>query len=120
MHLSEKDKITEDNFINVYIKIFAHYPEIYNATIISDKFNVYFEEYFKVNKPLSSEYKGDCDVVIKSAPHTEVEMIKIEVIFTTNVDETIDKEKVVSEWKTFMLNFFDNHISDVIIKFMIC
>jgi hypothetical protein len=34
------------NSFNIFINIYVHYPEVYNSTVISNRLNKYFNEYF--------------------------------------------------------------------------
>lgn len=78
----------------IYINIFIHYPETYNETIISDKIKENFNDY-------------DFFVKVKSAPHSENEMIVIE-----NKD-LINEEKII-KIRDFILNYLE--IKDILIK----
>lgn len=89
--------------INVYINLFVHYPETYNANTINNNFNIFFMECI------------NSDVMINSAPHNEEESIKIEVyIKGTN----IDKENFILKCNKFVLNYFNNKLKDINVIFI--
>lgn len=112
MNLSEKRNIT------IYIKMFVHYPEAYNANTISNKFNIYFKKYFFENKFIDSIYNQDCYVMINSAPHNEEEALEIEVCFDKNEVKSINKETIILNWKEFVIDYFNNQIQDINIRFV--
>jgi hypothetical protein len=108
----------ENNIFNIYIKVFVHYPEVYNCTVINDRFDKYFDKYFKINELLNSKYEGKCYVTFKTAPHNENQMIVIDLEFTDKLDESINKDKIELEWKEFISVYFDKQINDIIINFI--
>lgn len=112
MDLFEKRNIT------IYIKMFVHYPEAYNANAISNKFNMYFKEYFSENKFIDYIYNQDCYVMINSAPYDEEESLEIEVCFDKNEVTSINKEAIILNWKEFVIDYFNNQIKDIDIEFV--
>ena len=88
--------------INVYINMFVHYPETYNAYIIENKFNSFWKEYF---------YNSECYVMVNSAPHTEEESVLIEYSLAKEVLDVI-----ISNFKQFVLNYFNNQIKTIDVK----
>lgn len=55
------------NEFYIYVKVFVHYPEVYNANVINNRFEKYFEE----NEMWFSKYKGKSHVIFKTAPIDE-------------------------------------------------
>ena len=103
----------------VYVNMFVHYPETYNAYTIRNKFNSYFKEYFSNNKLMDSIYNKDCFVMINSAPHTEEELMKIEVCLAKRIDELINMETFVLNCKEFIVDYFNSKIKNIDIEFVI-
>lgn len=106
-----------NNTLKINIKIFVHYPEVFNSTVISDRLDHYFDKYFKENRLHNSIYKGECYVVFKTAPHTENQMAIIDLEFENKIDESINKDQLISEWKNFISVYFDEQIKDIVINF---
>ena len=106
-----------NNTLKINIKIFVHYPEVFNSTVINNRLDEYFCKYFKENKLHDSTYKGESYVVFKTAPHTENQMAIIDLEFKNQIDESINKEQLISEWKKFISVYFDEQIKDIVINF---
>lgn len=106
-----------NNFFNVFINIFVHYPEVYNSTVINKRLNTYFNNYFSNNKPLDSEFSGNTYVMIKSAPHEENQLMKIDVAFSNKIDESLNNSEMLSEWKDYLFIYFDRQIKEFYFNF---
>ena len=109
---------TEHNILHINIKVFVHYPEVYNCTVINNRFNKYFDNYFEDNELIHSKYEGECYFVFKTAPSFENQMIVINLEFTDKVDGSINKDKIELEWKEFISVYFDRQIKDIIINYI--
>lgn len=110
--------VYEKRDIIIYINMFVHYPETYNANTISSKFNSYLNEYFFVNKIIDAIYNHDCYVKINSAPHSQEESLKIEVCFFNNKLTSIDKETILLKLKEFVIDYFNSQIKDYNIEYV--
>ena len=100
----------KNNVFNIFINIYVHYPEVYNSTVISNRMNKYFNEYFINNKPLSSEYGKNTHVMFKSAPSNENQMMIIEFEFSNEVDDSINNYLNIEKWEDFLFIYFDKQI----------
>jgi hypothetical protein len=100
----------KNNVFNIFINIYVHYPEVYNSTVISNRLNKYFNEYFINNKPLSSEYGKNTHVMFKSAPSNENQMMIIEFEFSNEVDDSINNYLNIEKWEDFLFIYFDKQI----------
>ena len=105
-------ELCEKRDVVIYINMFVHYPQTFNANTISNKFNVFFKEYF-----IDSVSNQECYVMINSAPHNETELLKIEVCFDENVT-LINKENMILKLKEFVINYFNNQIKDLNVEFL--
>lgn len=106
-----------NNKFNIFINIFVHYPEIYNSEVINRRMNIYFNEYFSNNKPSNSEFDGNTYVTFKSAPSDENQMIKIDIVFSHEVDESINKHEILSKWEDYLFIYFDRQIPEFYYNF---
>jgi len=104
------------NKIKVFMNLYVHYPEVYNASVINNKLENYINDYFKINKPKNSEFDFSY-LTIKSAPSNEEQMMVIDVMFLDGIDESINKDRLIKEWKEYFYNYFNNEIKEIIIKF---
>ena len=109
---------TEDNILHINIKVFVHYPEVYNDTVINNRLNKFFDKFFKENELQHSKYVGECYLVFRTAPHCENQMMVIDLEFKDKVDESINKDKIELEWKEFISVYFDRQIKEIIINFI--
>lgn len=100
--------------LGINIVLFVHYPEAFNSSVINNKLNNYFVKYFK--EALNLKYDEDCNTVIKTAPHTEKQMITIDVNFKNKIAELINIDKLESEWKEYISNCFNSQIEEIIIN----
>lgn len=98
------------------MNIYVHYPEVYNSSVINNKLENYINDYFKINKPKNSEFDFSY-LTIKSAPSNEEQMMVIDIMFLDGIDESINKDRLIKEWKEYFYNYFNNEIKDIIIKF---
>lgn len=98
------------------MNLYVHYPEVYNASVINNKLENYINDYFKINKPKNSEFDFSY-LTIKSAPSNEEQMMVIDVMFLDGIDESINKDRLIKEWKEYFYNYFNNEIKEIIIKF---
>lgn len=103
------------NKIKVFMNLYVHYPEVYNASVINNKLENYINDYFKINKPKNSEFDFSY-LTIKSAPSNEEQMMVIDVMFLDGIDESINKDRLIKEWKEYFNNYFNNEIKEIIIK----
>ncbi len=101
-----------NNKFNIFINIFVHCPEIYNSEVINRRMNIYFNDYFSNSKPLYSEFSGNTYVTFKSAPSGENQLIKIDIVFSHEVDESINKTEILSKWEDYLFIYFDKQIPD--------
>lgn len=100
--------------INIYINMFVHYPEIYNANTISNNFSSYLK-----NKSLFNEaYNQDCNVMINSAPHIVDESLEIKIIFGEDDVILVDKDAIILNLKKFIIEYFNNQVKDISIEFI--
>ena len=106
-----------NNSFDIFVNIYAHYPIGYNGTVIGDKLNKYFVNYFCNNRLINSKYSENCYVMINSAPHSEKESIVVEIVFSEFIDESLNKEKTSLELKEFIREHFNNYIDEIDIKF---
>lgn len=104
------------NKIKLFMNIYVHYPEVYNSSVINNKLENYINDYFKINKPKNSEFDFSY-LTIKSAPSNEEQMMVIDIMFLDGIDESINKDRLIKEWKEYFYNYFNNEIKDIIIKF---
>ena len=102
------------NEFNIYVKVFVHYPEVYNAKVINNRFEKYFEE----NEMWFSKYKGKSHVIFKTAPIDENQMIIIDIEFNDQIDKVLNKEKFESKLKEFIKVYFDRQVPEVIINYI--
>ena len=102
-----------NNNVNIYVNIFAHYPEVYNSSVISRNVKKYFDEYFVENKV---ELKSNVYVIIHSAPCNEEEMISVNFESSNEVNELLKNEKHILEWKNSLYIFFDKNIKTIDLK----
>lgn len=102
------------NEFNIYVKVFVHYPEVYNANVINNRFEKYFEE----NEMWFSKYKGKSHVIFKTAPIDENQMIIIDIEFNDQIDKVLNKEKFESKLKEFIKVYFDRQVPEVIINYI--
>ena len=109
---------TEHNILHINIKVFVHYPEVYNDIVINNRLNKFFDKFFKENELQYSKYVGECYLVFKTAPHYENQMMVIDLEFNDKVDESINKDKIELEWNEFISVYFDKQIKDIIINFI--
>ena len=100
------------NKFNIYINIFVHYPEVYNSTVISNRLNKYFKEFFINNKPLKSEYSENTYVMFKSAPSNENQMMRIDFEFSNEVDNSVNNSLNIEKWEDFLFIYFDKQIKE--------
>lgn len=99
----------------IYINMYVHYPETYNAYTISNKFNSYFNEYFLNNE---FTYKQDCDVMLNSIPSMEDETIRINVCIPKKLDVLINIETFTLDCKKFVTEYFNNQIKNIEIEIL--
>lgn len=104
--------LNEKNSINIFINMYVHYVETFNAYTISNRFNNYFLEH----KTLFSLDNPECYVKINSAPHCEEELIKIEIKLSPKDYEYIDK--AIENLKEFVREYFNNQIKQIDIIFI--
>lgn len=103
------------NDTQIYINMFVHYPEIYNANTISNNLIKYINDsdVFKlINSP---QYY----VMINSAPHSEEELIKVEINIDRNNVAFINKDKLTSALNNFVENSFNNRIKVINVEFIL-
>ena len=100
----------QNNVFTIYINIYVHYPEIYNRTVISNRLNKYFDEYFLNNKPFSSEYGKNTYIKFKSIPFNENQKISIDFVFSYQVDDFINNSLNIEKWEDFLFIYFDKQI----------
>ena len=108
---------TSKNNFKIYINIYLHYPEVVNSTIINDKINVFFNEYFSNNKLIDSSFDGNTYVMINSAPHNENQNIEIDVVFSNEIDESLRSGKFESDVKEFLSVYFNKQIKEIYVNF---
>lgn len=99
-----------NNNVNIYVNIFAHYPEVYNSGVISRNVEKYFDEYFVENKV---ELKSNVYVMIHSAPCNEEEMIKITFTNSSNINELIKIEEKNLKLKKELIACINNKITNI-------
>lgn len=104
--------LNEKNNINIFINMYVHYAETFNAYTISNRFYNYFLEH----KSLFSLNNPECYVKINSAPHCEEELIKIEIILSPKDYEYIDK--TIENLKDFVREYFNNQIKQIEVNFI--
>lgn len=109
--------IYKNNVFNIFINIYVHYPEVYNSTVISNRLNKYFNEYFFNNKPLNSEFSKNIYVMFKSAPSNENQMMTIEFVFSNEVDDSINNSLNIEKWEDFLYIYFDKQIIEFYFNF---
>ena len=64
---------------------------------------------YQINNKLDKiEFNGKVYVTIKSAPHSEEQMIKVDFDFIKEIDESIKLD-----WKNYLFVFFDKQINDI-------
>lgn len=112
--MGDNMNFNDKNGIIIYINIFVHYPETYNAYTITNKFNSYFKDVF----PNDKFNDKDCYVMLNSAPHTEEESLKIEVSLVKSLAELLNIEMFVLNCKEFVVDYFNNRIKDIDIEFV--
>lgn len=103
------------NDTQIYLNMFVHYPEIYNANTISNHLIKYINDsdVFKlINNP-------QCYVMINSAPHSEEELIKVEINIDRNNVTFINKDKLTATLNNFVENFFNNRIKVINVEFIL-
>ena len=105
------------NSFNIFINIYVHYPEVYNSSVISNRLNKYFNEYFLNNKPLNSEFSKNTHVMFKSAPSNENQMMTIEFKFSNEVDNSINNSLNIEKWEDFLYIYFDKQIIEFYFNF---
>lgn len=105
------------NKFNIFINIYVHYPEVYNSTVISNKLNNYFKEFFINNKPLNSEYSENICVMFKTAPSNENQMMRIKFEFSNEVDNSINNSLNIEKWEDFLFIYFDKQIKEFYFNF---
>lgn len=105
-----------DNKFNIFVNIFVHYPEVYNSTVIERRLNIYFNNYFSSEKKINSEL-GNVNVMIKSAPHNENQFMNIDVVFTGGIDNTLNNQEMLLEWKEYLFIYFDRQIKEFYFNF---
>lgn len=93
---------------SIFVNIFVHYPEVYNSSVISRNLEKYFNGYFINNKLDKIEFNGKVYVTIKSAPHNEEQMIKVDFDFIKEIDESIKLD-----WRNYLFVFLDKQINDI-------
>lgn len=91
-----------DNKTTIYINMFVHYPEAFNAGSISGKFKEYLANTCQ-----------ECYVMINSAPSSEEESLKMEIITTSE-----NKETITINLKEFIKDYFNNQIRKIDIEFV--
>lgn len=99
------------NYIRIYINLYVHYPEAFLETIINNQLLDYFKRYFNQTNLII-----ESDVKVNSLPHVEEEEINIEVDY--KLDNMINEEVVLKDWKQYIKEFFKGKIKevDIIIK----
>lgn len=108
MNLNEKKDVL------IFINMYVHYQEAYNANTISNSFNNYYFEH----KLLNSLDNPKCYVMINSAPHSEEESIKIEISLNQNDFEKLEKEMVILNIKEFVKTYFKGQIKVIEVLFI--
>ena len=108
-----------NNYFNIYVNVYVHYPEVYNSLVISNRLNGYFKEFFINSKPLNSYYSGKICVMFHTAPSNENQMIRIEIEFTDEIDESLKELDVLSKWEEFLFIYFDRQIKEFYFDFTI-
>lgn len=101
------------NETQIFINMFVHYPETYNANTISNNFIKCINDsnVFKfINNP-------KCYIMIHSAPHSEEELIKVEFNIDRNNDVFTNTEELTKVSKNFVNNYFNNQIKVLSIEF---
>lgn len=76
-------KEANNNIKDLFVEVYAHYPDALNSTTISDKLEIALSEYFECDK---------CICMIKTAPFGEEEMIIIDLVASCGVDIQLIKE----------------------------
>lgn len=97
-----------DNNSSIFINVFVHYPEVYNSSVISRRLEKYFNDYFINNKLVEVNVNVKVYVAIKSAPHIEEQMIKVEFEPSNEIDDSIKLD-----WKNYLFVYFDKRINDI-------
>ena len=105
-------ELNNEREVIVFVNLFAHYPEAYNAAVINDILNGYFKQSFE---ELNINLNNNCHVMINSAPANENEMIIIDILLQDK--QVIIKEEIITKWKEYIISFFNNLIKDVVIRF---
>lgn len=96
------------NSIRIYINLYVHYLETFSGTIINDKLLEYFYKYFeKMDLIIKS------DVMINSLPHSEKEIINLEIYLDSCLNNKISKETMLKDWEQYIKKFFNNEFKEV-------
>ena len=101
--------------IMIYVNLFVHYPEVYNSNTISTKLNNCFKECFLGNELIDLSYKQECYVMIKSAPHSEVELINVEICNLKLESKLMNK--VIIKLEKDINEYFNNQLMRINIEF---
>lgn len=98
-----------NNFIlDLYVDMYMHYPDCFSSNAISEKLNLYFEEYFSYKNKLNIEVNSY--VMIKSAPHNQNESVDVKAKFS-EMSECI--ETMIFDWRVYIADYFKVMIDDV-------
>ena len=100
----------------IYINIFVHYPEVYNANTICEKLNFYFKPLFSDNNLI--DYIDNCYVMINSAPHNEEELIEVEFNSYKKEMLLLIKDTISIKVEELIMQYFNNQITNILIKFV--
>ena len=102
------------NETQIFINMFVHYPETYNANTISNNFIKCIND----SNVFKFSNNPKCHVIINSAPHSEEELIKVEFNIGSNSDVLNNKEEVTKVLKNFVNNYFNNQFKVLSIEFI--
>lgn len=105
----------ETKDVKVFVNMFVHYREAFNGYAISNSFNKYFME----EKLLHLVNDPDFNIMINSAPHYEDQSIKIQIILSQNVYDSLEKEKIILNLKGFVVEYFNNQLKLIDVEFIV-
>lgn len=92
------------NLFNIFINIYAHYPEVYNEFTIEERLNKYFKKFF---------IESNTYIKFYTAPTNEKQIIFVEL----PREQQLVADKFKQEWNEFLLTYFDHQVKEIIYKY---